>query len=388
METSKKTASLTGEIRRRRVKIFHLFSNYKFTGPADLALLLAKSQLNLGHEVLFFSGTPPYGTPNHLAGIASERGIVYRPDLHLPKHFHFRQLLKDLNTLKAIVAEEKPDWIHCHLPGDHLLGCLAKGEKAPPIVKSQYELNPVNNLRGKYCRPRTDLWISPTPTATQNLLSWKVETNRILEHPPIVDLQRFQPETRESETEKTGDSIHIGVVARMQHHRRFPELIKGFSLAAMEDPSLNLHIFGRGTHQDEVAKRPAKESGFADRIHFSGYLDSNQYPGHLRRLDLLIFLVPGSDGTCRAAREAMASGVPVIASRRGLLPELIPSTAGLLLDDDSPEAISRAILQLSRETGLRRDLAAGGRAYTESFCNAEILFQALESVLHGRISTI
>ena len=370
------------------MKIFHLFSNYKFTGPADLALLLAKSQQNHGHEVLFFSGAPPHGTPNHLADIASERGIDVRSDLFLSKHFRLRQLLRDLKTLKKRVEEEKPDWIHCHLPGDHLLGCLATGKQSPPIIKSQYDLYPVKNLRGRYCRSRTDLWITPTPTATRNLLSWKVETNRILEHPPIVDLHRFQPETGETETEKTGDSIHIGVVARMQHHRRFPELIRGFSLAAMEDPSLNLHIFGRGTHQDEVAKIPARESGFADRIHFPGYLDSNQYPGHLSKMDLLIFLVPGSDGTCRAAREAMASGVPVIASRRGLIPELIPSTAGLLLDDDSPETISRAILQLSRETGLRRDLAAGGRAYTESFCNAETLSQTLESVLQGRISTV
>ena len=137
-----------------------------------------------------------------------------------------------------------------------------------------------------------------------------------------------------------------------------------------------------------MAKEPARQSGFVDRIHFPGYLESKLYPRHLAQMDMLIFLVPGSDGTCRAAREAMASGVPVIASRRGLLPELIPPKAGLLLDNDSPEAISLAILKLSHETGLRRDLAAGGRAHTASFCNAETLSQALESVLQGRISTV
>ena len=388
MEAPQKVATFTGEIRGRRVKIFHLFSNYKFTGPADLALLLAKSQQHLGHEVIFFSGTPPHESPNHLCEIATERGIAVRSDLFLPKHFRLRQLLNDFKTLKQKIKEEKPDWIHCHLPSDHLLGCLIREKQSPPIVKSQYDLNPVKNLRGRFCRSRTDLWITPTPSATRNLCSWKISQDRILEHPPIVDLLRFQPESKETPIAKDQDSIHIGVVARMQHHRRFAELIRGFSLAAKENPSLHLHILGRGTHQEEVAKEPARQSGFADRIHFPGYLDSKLYPGHLAQMDMLIFLVPGSDGTCRAAREAMASGVPVIASRRGLLPELIPPKAGLLLDDDSPEAISLAILKLSQETGLRGDLSAGGRAHTESFCNAETLSQALESELQGRISTI
>ena len=388
MEAPQKVATFTSEIRGRRVKIFHLFSNYKFTGPADLALLLAKSQQNLGHEVVFFSGTPPHESPNHLEEIANERGIAVRSDLFLPKHFRLRQLLNDFKTLKQKIVEEKPDWIHCHLPNDHLLGCLVKGKQSPPIVKSQYDLDPVKKLRGRYCRPRTDLWITPTPSATRNLRSWKISQDRILEHTPIVDLLRFQPESKETSVVREQDSIHIGVVARMQYHRRFAELIRGFSLAAKENPALHLHILGRGTHQEEVAKKPARQSGFDDRIHFPGYLDSKLYPGQLARLDMLIFLVPGSDGTCRAAREAMASGVPVIASRRGLLPELIPPKAGLLLEDDSPEAISRAILKLSQETGLRRDLATGGRAYAESFCNAETLAQTLESVLQGRISAI
>ena len=106
MEAPQKVATFTGEIRGRRVKIFHLFSNYKFTGPADLALLLAKSQQHLGHEVIFFSGTPPHESPNHLGEIANERGIDVRSDFFLPKHFRLRQLLNDFKILKQKIKEE------------------------------------------------------------------------------------------------------------------------------------------------------------------------------------------------------------------------------------------------------------------------------------------
>ncbi|MCA8943281.1 MAG: glycosyltransferase, partial [Planctomycetes bacterium] len=54
-----------------------------------------------------------------------------------------------------------------------------------------------------------------------------------------------------------------------------------------------------------------------------GYLYEPEYGLALRSLDAFLFLVPGSDGTCRAVREAMALGLPVLATRRGILPELV-----------------------------------------------------------------
>lgn len=369
------------------MKIFHLFSNYKFTGPADPALLLAKSQQDLGHTVTFFGGNPTENSTHHLQQVAAQRGLDYSSALQLSKHLRPWSLLKDVSRLKRLIETEKPDWIHCHLPGDHLLACLAKGSHSPLIVKSQYDLNPLKTIRGRYCRPNTDLWVTPTASATHRMLEWRVPQNRILERPPVIDLIRFQPDSRKSVPSLEVDPIRVGVVARMQRHRRFPELIRGFSQAARENPCLQLHIFGRGTHQNEVAKIPAKESGFSDRIHFQGYLDSEDYPARLRQLDILIFLVPGSDGTCRAAREAMACGVPVISSNRGLLPELIPAEAGILLESDSPDSISRALLRLARDYELRRTMGSAGRSYSESFCSTKTLAKSLDSVLQG-LSTV
>ena len=67
-------------------------------------------------------------------------------------------------------------------------------------------------------------------------------------------------------------------------------------------------MLGRGTHLDEVAVAPARELGIADRVVFAGY-HRRDYAAILRAMDLLCFLVPGSDGSCRAVLEAAGSGL-------------------------------------------------------------------------------
>jgi glycosyltransferase involved in cell wall biosynthesis len=106
----------------------------------------------------------------------------------------------------------------------------------------------------------------------------------------------------------------------------------------------------------------------------------------LRRFDLLLFLVPGSDGTCRAAREALACGVPVIASRRGLLPDLIPEQCGLLLHNEAVETMTRAILTLADAPLRRQEMAKNAREYAQKTFDAKTLGSDLIADLADRSS--
>jgi len=98
---------------------------------------------------------------------------------------------------------------------------------------------------------------------------------------------------------------------------------------------------------------------------FSGYLAGDDYVGALAALDLKLFLVPGSDGSCRAVREALSMGVPVIAARRGMLPELVQhDETGLVIEDD-PETLASAILSLLSAPERRRGMGAQARRVAE-----------------------
>src|SRR5439155_1303331 len=124
---------------------------------------------------------------------------------------------------------------------------------------------------------------------------------------------------------------------------------------------LRLLIVGRGTNQETVAREPVRALGIEERVVFSGYQAGEDYVATLACMDAKVFLVPGSDGSCRAVREALAMGVPVIAARRGVLPELVKDGETGTLVEDEPEPLARAIEDLARDRERLRALGARAR---------------------------
>ena len=102
---------------------------------------------------------------------------------------------------------------------------------------------------------------------------------------------------------------------------------------------------------------------------------------------MLLLLVPGSDGTCRAAREALACGVPVIASRIGLLPDLIPPEGGLLLENEETETLTRAILTLAGDQLLRQKLSLGARNHARAVFDKKLHIKHLLDDLELTLTT-
>jgi len=286
--------------------------------------------------------------------------------------------LQDLRKLRRWFVEGRFDLVHTHLANDHHLAATAAHGTSVPVVRSYYDLEPPRTRRGRTALKKSQALLAPSETAAESLRSqFPSLADRVELVPPPLDFARFQVSRQRESLQRWGieaDAFVVGVVARMQPHRRFPELIDGFAQVARNDSGLQLVILGRGTHQEPVAKEPAAHSGVADQIHFPGYIDPAEYPSVLPNFDALIFLVPGSDGTCRAAREAQACGVPLITSSRGLLPELMaPGESGLLLSDDTPDQIANAIQSLRADPARRTALARGALDYARSRFDPEVI---------------
>lgn len=159
----------------------------------------------------------------------------------------------------------------------------------------------------------------------------------------------------------------------MQTHRRFEVLLEAVRRAVAEAPRLRLVVIGRGTNQETVAREPARRLGLGEVVRFPGYLDGDDYVAALAGLDAKIFLVPGSDGSCRAVREALAMGKPVVAARRGMLVEIVRDGETGLLVDDEPEALARALARLAGDGEARRRMGeAAGREARERFSIAAV----------------
>jgi hypothetical protein len=353
---------------RRPLRVLHLFANHKVTGPAETALDAARAVGSLKQVAAEFAAGRGPDETGSLRKLAVERGArVTGLDLRLSKHFSPFGLLRDVRRLRRWLRADAPDVVHCHLPGDHLVAALAAPREIP-IVRTLYDGEPPPwDWRSKLTlRERCAKVICFSQAAATGLEDLGMAPERVALFEPPIDLQRFHP-ARPLPDRRTAlgippEAFTVGIVARLQTHRRFEVLFEAIDQARRVIPQLRLVVVGRGTHAETVAHAPVRERGLEETVVLTGYLSGDDYAGTLAALDAAVFLVPGSDGTCRAVREALAMGLPVIAARRGMLPELVRDGETGLVIDDTPENLAQAFVRLAHDREERRRMSEAARA--------------------------
>jgi len=101
--------------------------------------------------------------------------------------------------------------------------------------------------------------------------------------------------------------------------------------------------------------------GVADRVNFHGEVPHSEMPALLRSADVVTCL-PQRESFGIVALEAMACGVPVVASAVGGLSDtVVPDVTGRLLSTDRPRECAEAILPLLKQRFTRNSLGAAGR---------------------------
>lgn len=352
------------------MKLLHLFSNWKLTGPAEPAVRLAAALQARGHEVVFAHMPLPAPAEGAIDEACRSYGVQVEGGFALPKHFDVLASWRDARRLARLFDERRFDVVHCHMTGDHLPAAIAAGRAAsrPRLVRTNHEAAPLRpTLRNRFLLPRrVDALIELSREALEaDVATFGLPRERVHLVDAAVQLERFAPERELPDLRArwglAPEHLAVGVVARIQRHRRYEVVIEAARRAREELPELRLVLVGRGTHMAEVAEEPVRRHGLADVTVFPGYLRGDEYVAGLRALDVLVFLMPGTDGSCRAAREALATGTPVIAARRGMLPELITDGEDGFVIDDTPAELAACLVRLGKDRELVRRLGEGAR---------------------------
>lgn len=350
------------------MRVLHLFSNCKWTGPAEPALNLCVSLRKLGITADFACAPDSGKSVNMVVESARARGVEPILKFHLYKHPDLFHTLADRRALEGFLRSERYDLLHCHLLNDHNVATRPARRVGIPLVRSSYEGAgfPV------YWRYRSllrtcDLLLEPSQLALEHdakHFSFPRENMHVV--PGAIDTARFDPgRPLPHARERWGiapDAFVFGIVARMQTHRNYEVLFDALCEVARTTPQVHLAVVGRGTHQEAVGFRAVDARGLRERVTFTGYVQGDDYVAALNAFDAGVFLVPGSDGTCRAVREIMAMGKPMIAARRGMLPEIVPhEEAGLIFDGSVAELVSAMQRIISNEAE-RADFARASGA--------------------------
>ena len=351
------------------MKILHLFSNWKWTGPAEHALATATYLFKKDYDVTFACAHPPVEVEDSLVQRARKTNMPLVNGLYLNKHLHIPQNVRDFLRLTQLINKMKYDLIHAHLPNDHVIAGIASklASQKVTLIRTVYDGTGLPaGLRNRLLLSfSTDGLITVSDMSLRSIQKqFGVPKGKIWKISPGVDCERFNSTIDGSRVRSKyavdKDAPLVGIVARVQPHRRFDIFLKAVKMLVAEIPRLKVFIIGRGTHIQEVAIKPAHEMGLSEFVCFTGY-QLKGYPEMLAALDLKVFLVPGSDGSCRAVREAMAMGKPVVVANRGMLPEIVDDGVNGFVVDDTPENLARAISLLIKDTALRKKMGGAAR---------------------------
>lgn len=276
-----------------------------------------------------------------LADGAMLPNIRQRPVLALQAPFLLLSLL--LAALR-VVRHQRVDVVHAHwlVPGGMLAAVLRRVTSTPYVVTGHGA--DVFALRGR-AMGTCKAWVcdraAAVGAASTSLAEALPPTDTPVEVIPMgVDIDDLRAEGGPPNPE-FGRVLFIG---RLAGKKGVPVLLR----AVARVPDATLVVGGNGPDEDELAAL-AQELGIGDRVTFPGRLSRTEVKQQLRRATVLV--VPSTvaadgdqDTTPLVMSEAMAVGVPVIASALGGLAEQIDDGEnGLLVEPGSVDDLARAL---------------------------------------------
>jgi len=225
-------------------------------------------------------------------------------------------------------------------------------------------MNPKHNFLRRRLAPFIDRFIP----VSEDLRRWLEETVRIPREKTLfirngVDTERFAAATGDGGAAPWGpDDIVIGTVARIQDVKNHRDLVDAFARLRAQHPRLRLSIVGDGPLMPAVRAQVAA-LGLQEVVWLPGArADVAQLlPG------FSLFALPSlAEGTPVSMLEAMACGLPVVASNVGGIPEVISDgREGRLVPPRDVDALAQAIADYARDPGLRRRHGDAARVRVE-----------------------
>jgi len=181
-----------------------------------------------------------------------------------------------------------------------------------------------------------------------------------------VDIERFRPPARR-------DRQHpplLLFLGRLQYGKGVPYLIEAADLLRASGRDFHLDLVGEGPEADEV-RSSIERKGLGDRVSLRGPAGHEEVAGHFVRADVLVLpseIRPdgGREGLSNAVLEAMASGVPVVATRISSIEEAVEDqVSGLLVPQKDPAALAAAVGRLLDDPALAERIAQSARRVVE-----------------------
>ena len=353
----------------------------------ELGLRLAKR----GHSVAFVS----YSAPLRL-GVLPPRVCFHEvviEEYPLLKQFPYTLVLA--SKLAEVARSHQLRILHVHYAIPFAAAAILARQIAPEL-----DLKVVTTLHGTDItlvgsndsfRPVTAFCIEKSDAVTAVSNALRTETHRVFGTareieviPNFVDPDHYrnaQPAVWPGDGTGTASGGRVPVIVHISNYRpvkRVADVVRVFARVVAERPA-RLMLVGDGPDLGPATDL-ARELGVLDRIRLVGVVDD--VAPYLRGADLLL-LPSQTEAFGLVALEALAAGVPVIASRVGGLPEVVQhGVSGYLFPKGDVEGMARQATELLRDRALAKRLGSAGAKLAAEHYPPERIVPRFEELYH------
>lgn len=215
---------------------------------------------------------------------------------------------------------------------------------------------------------------------TQNMKStiFKFWAQTAVVIPNGVDWEKFSNLQRHESRQNlniAGDEKIIIFVGSIRHVKGVEYLIEAIKIVKRKYPSARLMLVGAVEHEKIPLMERVTNSDLAKYVQFIGNVPVDKIPIYMTASD--IFVLPSiSEGFPLVVLEAMASGLPVVATRVGGIPEIIiDGQNGFLVEPRNPAQIADRICLLLGNDDLRKEISIRNKANARSFGWNEVCYK-------------
>ena len=277
---------------------------------------------------------------------------------------------KAYKQLIEIIRQEHIDYIHCNTPVGGVLGRLA-GKKCG-VKKVIYQAHGFHFYKGaplknwllyypveRFLAHWTDAIITINQEDYVRAQKFRLRNHGKVYYVPGVGIDATKYLTdKKSRMEKRAelglaeDEVALVSMGDLIIRKNYPVAIE--ALAKINNPKVHYYICGQGSEKDKL-KRMAEKLGIDRQVHFLGY--RTDIKELLNASDIFLFTTL-QEGLSRSLMEAMASGLPCIASNiRGNIDLLKGEKGGFLVPVDDANVVADRIIQLAGDAELRKKMS-------------------------------
>jgi len=368
------------------MRILQLISSAGYYGAENVLVCLAESLRSSGHENVIGVFHNQHKPNTEVADRAQAFAL---PTFIVPCR---SRLDRDAVTaIREYVKNNDIDLIHTHGYKGNIYGILAARAARVPIIATCHNW-PASSLPlrlysvlDRIVLRKANHIVAVSENVRERLRRFAISPRKITVIQNGVDTRRFasaQPVLRH-DLNLNGRMI-IGVVGRLSSEKGHKFLLRAAPRLIEEFPAVALVFIGSGPEQPALASL-ARELNLQDRVFFAGF--RQDMPEVYASLD--VFVLPSlEEALPLTVLEAMAAGLPILASKVGDIGKIIVSgDSGLLVESGNADGLYGALARLLKDPALRDSLGAHARATVNSRFSVQRMaaqyLELYESVLHS-----